>query len=112
MDDGKASVTPLLLIRLVHIHRVLVVIGAMEIDDDVDVVLRAVHMDGAVLGRRAPEFGDLRRAGIAQLVRVLIQGVPVQPMRNGFGVILRKYLFNKRVGIFFQIVNAGSLIAR
>ena len=38
------------LLALIDIHRVLVVVGAVEVDFDVDIVLGAVHLDGAVLG--------------------------------------------------------------
>ena len=47
----------------------------MEVDFDVDIVLGAVHLDGAVLGRRFLELGDLGCAGIAQFIRMLVQGV-------------------------------------
>ena len=84
----------------------------MEVDDDVDVILGAVHLDGTIFLRRAFELGDLGRSGVGQLIRVLVQGIPVQPMRQGLRVILRKYLLHKRIRILFQIVDGGSLIAR
>ena len=115
VDDHRPFVIPDLdresLLVLIHIHRILVVIFAVEVDLDIDVVLGAVDLDSAVLGRRFLELRDLGGTGIGQFIRVLVQRIPVQPMRQGIRVILRKHLFHKRIGILFQLVDARSLIA-
>ena len=69
------------LLVLIHVHRVLVVIGAVEVDLDIDIVLRAVDLHGAVLGGRFIELGDFGGSGVGQFIRVLVQGITVQPMR-------------------------------
>ena len=99
------------LIRSIRIHRILVVVRTVEVDDDVEVVLAAVHLDGAVFGGGAREFGNLGSAGVTQLIRVLVQGVPIQPMRYSLGVILRNQLLHIRIRVLFHEVDAGSLIA-
>ncbi len=69
-----------LLFILIDIHRILVVIRAVEVDFDIDIVLGAVDLDGTVLSRRFLELGDLGGAGIGQFIRVLVQRVAVQAM--------------------------------
>ena len=84
----------------------------MEVDDDVDIVLGAVNLDSAILCRGFLELGDFGGTGIAQFIRVLVQGVPVQPMGQSISVILRQDLLHERKGILFEIVDGGCLTAR
>ena len=76
----------------VEIDRVFVVVFAAEDDFDVAVVLRAVQLDGAVLGFLLVEFGDFDRAGIGQVIRMLVQDVAVQAVGRHFVVILGEQL--------------------
>ena len=55
----------------VEIDRVFVVVFTAEDDFDVAVVLRAVQLDGAVLGFLLVEFRDFDRSSIGQVIRML-----------------------------------------
>ena len=61
----------LLLTVGVEIDRVFVVVFTAEDDFDVAVVLRAVQLDGAVLGFLLVEFRDFDRSSIGQVIRML-----------------------------------------
>ena len=62
--SGTGSHQPLLPVG-VEVDGVFVVVLAVEDDDDVAVVFRAVEPGCAVLGFRLVEFGDLDRAGVS-----------------------------------------------
>ena len=78
----------------------------MEVDFDVDVVLGAVHMGGAVGGGGFLEFGDLGGAGVGQFIRVLVQGVAVQAMRQFRRIVLCQNLLHQRKGVLLEVVDA------
>ena len=50
-------------------------------------------------------------AGVGQFIRVLVEGVAVQAMGEGVGVIFCKDLLDERIGVFFQVVDAGGIVA-
>ena len=98
----------MLLLVPIKRHRVLLVLRPAEGDDDVQVVLRAVGPDGAGLIGLVRELRDLDRPGIGQFIRMLVQDIPVQPMRHRLIVILRKELDDRRIRVLFQVVQGGG----